>query len=481
LPKKKPRAVLSNRLYLPSRFVSETHKSQFRYAIGDDEDPLIVENWQDFGDYYGFCRGNLTKVRKTFRRFAFKDRRAFVPLPEKYTPTFTGIEGNGFQDLRKDQKQCLAEWIHAGYGLVEAPPRWGKTVWAAAVLCLLKQRTLFMAHTTDLLDQLLEEVYDWTDLRDLERFHGRKLAGWLKNWSDDYPVLTVSTWQKFHQGTDGKEHLRRLRDQFGIVGLDEAHKVKAQCYTGVYNVFNPYYRVGMTATPYLTKSQLHVICHDVIGPVTTVGPDDQMPAVVTLVRTPMHVPRIQDWGTMWTKQSQHESRNKFIRDMILRDVKSGRACLVVTERVKHCYVLRDLLVEKDPHLVVEVIEGSVQATRKDIRTRAKRGEVDVIIAMSRIIQLGFNVPVLSALHNLMPLTDPENWYQRSSRVRTRMQKQDLANITVKRYKKKPMPVIRAYYDTGYARATMAYVNMVKWKSDELGIQVRDYSKKTKRR
>lgn len=447
---------------------------------GDDTSAILIENFRDYAsDQTGFCRGDLGKIDRVFNRFDIVDRRAFVPLSKRHQPTFLGLKGSreGFRDLKTEQVRTLEEWIASGYGQLHAPPRWGKNVWLAALICVLKQRTLVLAHTIDLLAQAYEEFCDWTDINDLERFNQTKLAGLFDDALDDiYPVVTFSTWQAFYTAKKAGQRLRRWKNSWGLVWVDESHLVKAPCYTVVVNTTNSWYRGGMTGTPILTKSKLHVITNDVLGPVTAIGREQQLPVHMIFAKTPHILKRFDSWTIMVTRLTQDDRRNEFIVDRVMEDVADGRVVLVTTDRVKHCYVLRDEILSRDQYLRVEVVEGRTPGhERKRIRLDSRKGKVDVTVAMNRVIQFGYNVPIMSSLHNTIPLTDPENWEQRVRRVSTVLRKEDKKKLP-KQMREKPEPLCYVYYDFGESNsATYAYLNTVKKKSEELGFRIDSYT------
>jgi superfamily II DNA or RNA helicase len=126
----------------------------------------------------------------------------------------------------------------------------GKTVCAGLVarraLDELGRRTLFLAHREELIHQAattlsrfgLECAIEMGD----QRYDDALKAGRLFGTTPDVCVATVQTMQ-------GNRLLRRARDEFGVIITDEAHHARAKSYRRVFDHFNDYYHLGITATP----------------------------------------------------------------------------------------------------------------------------------------------------------------------------------------------------------------------------------------
>jgi superfamily II DNA or RNA helicase len=210
--------VLSNKLWVPRGLVEPQFFKPFCYRIFDayTQTDFEVETFDEEIDRYGFARGDIGKVHEVFgSAFQIEDQRASVPIG--YPLRFTGT-------LRDDQERAVTEWIDAGYGVLESPPRSGKTVMMVALMCRLRQRTMMLAHLEDLCHQLEDTVRKFTNINELEDRYGQKLCGVLQEWTDFYPILTLSTYQCFAVSNRGREVIRSRRDDFGLVMVDEVHK-----------------------------------------------------------------------------------------------------------------------------------------------------------------------------------------------------------------------------------------------------------------
>jgi superfamily II DNA or RNA helicase len=219
------------------------------------------------------------------------------------------------------------------------------------------------------------------------------------------------------------------------VFVDEAHSASSPCFARVINTTNSYYRVALTATPE-RKDGMHVVMFDVMGPVVTRGITEQLPVHVKVVHTGVTWPisGLQGnafWAQLLGQITKHEGRNALICARVLADARAGHSVLVCTDRVRHIHVLVDMLRDQDQKycekfgkkpLHIGKLYGDVKGKdRRDIRLQAKSGQLNIVVAYSKIVQLGWNVPAWSSIHSVMPMSNEPNWYQRVSRIRTKCQ------------------------------------------------------------
>lgn len=426
----RPKIYLGNRLQVPEALVTRSMKKKFTYLFGPEysdnpEDYEEVKTYREFSSgYVGFARGNLQKIRDMFPQEDYRvvDRRSLVPHG------YTDLEFTG--ELNADQARVWSEWLDYQYGIVQAPPRWGKTIFMTWMMTRLKQRTLMIAQEEQLLEQFEEEVRAFTNIADLERKYKKRLIGRAKHASDIFPICTIASWQLYHHNLKA---LRARRDDWGAVMVDEAHSAASPAYARVINTTNPYYRVGLTATPE-RKDGKHVVTFDVFGPVVAVGTVEALPVHVKIVKTnvsyaPSKLTGKAFWAQLLRRVMNNENRNELICRRVLQDARNGHGVLVVTDRVPHIKRLIGMMREMDHKycmargtkpLQIGELHGEIKGkNRKQLRVDAKTGKLDIVVAYSKIVQLGWNVPAWSSLHSVMPMSNAPNWYQRISRVRTR--------------------------------------------------------------
>lgn len=229
------KAYLKERLYVPLSFVEENISllDLFTYQIEDaacqrctakhdDSDACLdcplyetreIKTYSRDKGYMSFCRGNLGKIYKTFSQLEIIDQTTNAPF--KYDLKFTS-------KLWENQILTTNKWLKYRYGMIESPPRSGKTCMSSFITCSLGVKTLVLTHQQDLLDQFLTTFENYTNLKELqEQFNTDKIVG-ITNCRGDLSNYDVclSTYQSFI--TDkGKDFLETIRNTFGLVIVDE--------------------------------------------------------------------------------------------------------------------------------------------------------------------------------------------------------------------------------------------------------------------
>lgn len=274
---RKPKAILRERLYVPCEYVTEGMCQDWTYMVPDpdnpDEDQIRLELYREVknGRLYAFARGDLGKVYKHFKDFDLADRRVAPPMDHPISMRSTLFTPE--TDVQeRNQQQVHAEWLAHGYGQIKAPARFGKTITVSAIIASLGLKALILSHQWDILDQFEKTIREHTDVEDLEKFSGCKLVGRLddEDWDNfEHLDIVLSSWQSWWHPSK-RHYLRKYRDRFGVVLVDESHLSQAECYSRVVDAFNAKYRCGNTATPY-KLNELHVIIENILGPVVTHG------------------------------------------------------------------------------------------------------------------------------------------------------------------------------------------------------------------
>jgi len=238
------------------------------------------------------------------------------------------------------------------------------------------------------------------------------------------------------------------------------HNCKTELFTEVVTTLTAAYRCGVTATPE-RKDRLHCIVEDVMGPVVTVAEGEQLPIEWTWELTDHEVKDFANWSVMVNRLVRLKNRTKKIAQKVVEDVRAGHFVLVTTERLQHIDDLSDAIQTIDPDITVGRLTGKTK-NRERFREDAKQGKFQVVVAMNKIVELGYNIPRWSCFHNTIPMTDPHNWYQRVSRIRTPFEPAFPGD-----HWDKPTPIARVWADRGHP-AIYAYRNIVKKKMDSLG-------------
>jgi superfamily II DNA or RNA helicase len=441
--------ILSSRLFVPEHLVTDEIKKAFTYQIGERcadcvcDDPTVcqiaqiypLELFQEFndGDTFGFARGNIKKLKALFDWSKVEDQRSRRKM--KNPITFIG-------KLYPAQKKVVHEWMAKKYGIYKSPPRSGKTVICSYITCTMGYQTLILVHQDELAQQFYNTFMNlntdekgnpviFTNAPDLEKETGKTVVGIAKSLDDlnkDWSV-TIMTYQKFIRQIP---KLKKMRDKWGMVFVDEAHLSSAPVWSKILNILNPKIKFGCSATP-KRKDNLHCIADNVLGPVTAEGTATQLRVGIEYIQTEHKIESFKRWTTFINRMTKDEDRNQLIADRIAGDAESGHAVLATTTRVAHAKRIGKLL-DMQGYKVAVITGGTFD--RKKIFSAFKEGELQIIVASRQITQVGLDLPILSAMHIMVPNMNQFNLEQEASRCLTP-------------YPGKKEPVVRVYIDTDH--------------------------------
>lgn len=183
--------------------------------------------------------GSRTAVEKIFGPVTFVNKNEDVPM--KKAIEFTG-------ELREDQVRATKKMFNAEFGVLKSPPRSGKTVMCAYLVCKLSQKTLILASQKDWLDNFHETFVGSETQTPLTNIKGKRI-GFPKTLADfeKYDICLV-TYQKF-LSAKGKKLLKAISKMFGILLIDEVQAVGAKEFATVVSKIHTRYKIGVSGTP----------------------------------------------------------------------------------------------------------------------------------------------------------------------------------------------------------------------------------------
>jgi superfamily II DNA or RNA helicase len=372
-----------------------------------------------------------------FNDYRVIDNRTTAPFDYKIKFTL---------ELRPHQTVLVSDFLKSKYGLLEAPPRTGKTVLLLYIGLKLGQRMLLLANQHEYLQQFLwhiegneaEGIPKCTNLPELQAKYGKKLYGFPKT-EEDFRTMQfmVMTYQSLSDTVQGKKRFNLLSENIGTVGIDEAHKVGANIFAKTLNSFKTRYRFGVTGTVE-RKDHRHVIVKDIIGPVVAKATVEAMNPKVFIKGTGIKLKRDPSlWVYKMKALCNDKSRNEMIVQRCVKDVRAGHSVVIPLIFTKHIRDIVSAINEAYGEPIAEAFVGGGAAkqkkARQDILSRAKSGETKVIVGTRSLLQLGLNVPRWSAIYTAIPISNKPNYKQETSRVRTPMEG-------------KRRPIIRLFYD-----------------------------------
>lgn len=416
-------------------------------------------------------------------KFINKTSRIKYDLPVEFTSKLRDYQEKPFKDLLNELS-----------GLLQAPPRSGKTVMGTCAGITTGYKTIIMADQKDFLDGFYETIEQMTNLPDLEEEHGKKLFGFPKKDSDytDFQIILI-TYQSLIGDTDvARKRLKMLNENFGTIIVDEVHSANAACFSRTLASIKMKYRYGLTATP-KRKDGRDWIVESVMGPVVAQAFVEELVPKITLHKTSKKVHSKNKFNNKagWTNFNKflanHPDRNDKIFEWIIRDIDAGRSLAIPVCFTDQARKLASRINEHyGEEVAVTFLGGPKEAKkRKPIIDAARRREIKCVIGMRRLMQRGLNVPAWDTLYYIMPMNNKPNWKQESCRILTPApdKRTPIIRMFVDHNMEKSMTftrsVLKFCWEFGYGKARRTPKKLRDWmgvvsREDALGGELPDF-------
>jgi hypothetical protein len=501
--------ILADRLYVPEKYVTENALKKFTYFLteNDKHDYSSVEGYSvtyrnyrgrvmqheqintyikvelDGEIYYGFCRGDLPKLFDLFGDHEWEDRTAKPafrhPLDFRTDRSLLTFDKDG-----RGQTEAVSDWLDMRYGILRAPPRFGKTIAAIFIACMLQRKTLIIAHQIELLRQFYKSVLEFTNVEDLWASYGIQrvrrpsfikgqevtkyrlprnaknvVVGFFnEHYNPEELDICLLPWQKFGSKF-GPERIQKYQNTWGLVIVDEVHRASSLKFAHVVSKINASYRLGLTGTVE-RKDGLDFIAREIIGPVTADGQVKQVPCKVQVFLTGYMIKTrmVEPLPTILKKFYTYEDRIERILKMLVKDAEAGYYICVAFHPSS-----KDQLQEFTENLNLLLVSKKAEAFwggslgRDDLFRRVVDGETHVLVCNAQMLT-GIDVPRWNMFYNIFPESNvvfnkegklSGNFYQKFSRIRTVFTYED---GTIKSY-----GIIKDFLDDGtFARGTFKH-------------------------
>jgi superfamily II DNA or RNA helicase/very-short-patch-repair endonuclease len=363
--------------------------------------PRIVACAEDLPNHIGLPRGCREDVTATLAdlgvALSLRDERCLG------SPLDVQFQG----ELRPDQQTAADAMLAHDTGVLSAATAFGKTVIAAWLIAKRGASTLVLVHRRQLLDQWVERLAEFLDVRSKEI--GR-IGGGRDRATGLIDVALI-------QSLGRKGVVDDRVGEYGHLIVDECHHVPAFSFELVARRAKARFVAGFSATVARKDGHQPIIfmqCGHVRHVVSGKSQAAERPFRHTVVVRPTaFVPRLAEESTeresfqqLCRQLAQEEARNRMIVEDALIAVREGRSPLVLTERNDHLDALERMLDGNVQNLIV-LRGGMGVRQRKAITERLAaipRGEGRVLLATGRYVGEGFDDARLDTLLLTMPVS-----------------------------------------------------------------------------
>jgi superfamily II DNA or RNA helicase len=339
----------------------------------------------------GYMRRLLVTLRREGLDYDLNDKR------RRLNPVELPFNG----ELRDFQKTAVAKMLRREFGTLCAPTGSGKTVMALYIASQRRQPTLVVVHTKELAFQWIERIHTYLGIE--EGAVGLIGAG-RKSIGDGISLALV---QSLYKCAD------EVAPRIGHLIVDECHRAPSRTFTEAVRAFDCRYMLGLSATPWRRDRLSKLIfwhlgdVHHQVASEELVVKGHILTARVIWRPTEFepYFDPVNEYTKMLAELTNDDLRNRQIAADVAGVVQSGVGgiCLLLSDRKKHCDVLKGLL--KYRHGIdAALLTGDLTTEqRKGVLERLKAGEERVVVATGQLIGEGFDCPDLATLFLATPI------------------------------------------------------------------------------
>ena len=360
--------------------------------------PRIISLFDMNERYVILPRGLVSKVQDLFQSannasLVIEDKR-FIQKIDKLKLAIK---------LRDNQKNAYNKILKNDYALLIAPPGFGKTAIASAVIVKRRVNTLILVHKITLLEQWAERLSEYFEI-------DRKSIGQLgKGKKKLTSNIDIAMFQSLKNRPE-------LIEDYSQIIVDEAHHIPAVSFEIPLKKFKGKYVVGLSATP-KRQDGMHPIMSMQCGEIVhEVKRDKEQIHILKSVRTKFEAYE-DDFSMILGELVEDHVRNELIIDEIskLKD----RKILIISERIEHLHILYQGL--KSKNIKSTLLYGGMGT--KIQRAALKDSQAaDIILSTSGYIGEGIDFTHLDTIVFTMPISYQGRIIQYLGRVGRRGQK-----------------------------------------------------------
>ena len=372
-------------------------KERMGYWVGNTPRKLTLyeQNGFDLILPFGVLREIWPMVRDSEVKTEFTDHR-YIAYSENPLP------------LYDYQEEALEAMVLARFGILQSPAGSGKTQIGIALIQQWNAPALWLCHTADLLRQSRERG---------ERYMDKSLIGTITegriNIGRGVTFATVQTMCNID--------LDRYRHQWGVIIVDEAHRVSGSPtqmtrYYKVLNALAARHKYGLTATPDRSDGLIRAT-KALLGEVVYQVPDEAVAEKIMKVavkavptETGLTDECLNEDGTLnYTGLINHLTEDDQRTDLIAKTIERERdhSCLILSDRILHLQRIIEALPEKMREKAV-MIDGTMvskkaKAEREAALEQMRTGEKKYLFATYSLAKEGLDIPRLDRLYLTTPI------------------------------------------------------------------------------
>lgn len=371
------------------------------------QNSLIYQSWKVYRWVYNQLKHQPEKIKDELRIFVgemptFSMIEDFLPqqkgklieLKEHQQAAIASL-----QDMR-DQGESIALLYHA--------TGTGKTVTAVSDAKSLGKRTLFLAHTKELITQAQATFNNIWDQADTGLY--------VAEQKDKDAYVVCSSIQSVARNLDEFKP-----EDFGYVIIDECHHATAESYRKILSYFKPEFTLGLTATPDRADGEniladFKNVAHKLDLKIA-VELGELVPIRCIRVKTNVDLSTVRINGIKYYAQDLESKlfvpeRNRILAETYFKYVKDKKT-VVFCASVRHASEISELF--KQIGIKCEAVSGSMKsAERSRILEQYENGDITVLCACD-LLNEGWDSPKTEVLFMARPTLSKTLYLQQLGR------------------------------------------------------------------
>lgn len=245
------------------------------------------------------------------------------------------IEVDFCKELRIEQEIALINVMSKENGVFVAPPGFGKTVMAAALIAEYKRNTLILVNNVSLISQWQERLNEFLQVNYEYKKEKEKFGvyyGAKKKLTGNVDIASIHS---FDDSVESNEILSK----YGMIIVDEVHHLAARTFERVLRNTNTKYIYGLTATPKRSDRNEKII-YKTIGDIIYEHQNinSELSKVLIPKTTSFRLSskdKLLSYVEQCTKLVADEERNKLIIEDIKNCILEKKNIILLSERVEH--------------------------------------------------------------------------------------------------------------------------------------------------
>lgn len=407
-------------MYNPEYFL----KQKLKKPIYRETTPRVLSYYEEDDRYLYLPRGQKYKLQEIFPEAEIQ-LAAQVTNGQGIDIAFTG-------ELRQNQQEAVNTLMQYDMGIMKAVPGFGKTVMALYMIAQRTVSTLVIVPNKEIQKQWKERIHEFLNIppgkskRDsyIGIYNGSKKE--LRGHIDIAVAASLAN----------LENIAVTLKEYGMIIVDECHHAASDTFTRVLRNVNAKYIYGFSATP-KRKDGLEKVMHMFCGPIRYETSSFQIQNTYRfqqLLIPRMTTMRCLDNNKTYTQYCSDimndQVRNYLIVKDVVKEFQNDGKIIILSERRQHLIILYEML--KHLHIHVYVLTGERKTKeRNEIIAKVRNfnsKEKFILLATSKLLGEGFDLPALSTLFLVMPISDESRIEQYTGRIHRNVEGKDMVKV-----------------------------------------------------